>query len=198
MEVESTGNKPVEKPVEKKKWVILFASLGIAIIGLVIAIAVVAIVKNNTRTGDDSNTSTGEMTEAERKKKFLKEAEDDYMAVSEAINKVVSYIEVPDQSELISTYEYYIGQAESEYAKAMLQSDLLLILMGYDTDKIKGDELIDEAKAVDEILGTPNSAALIMNLASAYDKTELYEEYEKILIQREIDSGYDIEMETEG
>lgn len=186
--------------VDGKKWAILFAAFAVAIVGLVIAIVIILIVRNNTNNGNQntSNTQKQELTEQEIKEEKLQIANSDYTVINEAITKVVEVMNEPEENDIISLYEYYIGETNSEYLKAMLQSDLLLILMGYDKDNTRGDELVEEAKVVDGVLETPNSAALIVNIAYAYGKTDLAKEYEEIMHQREIDSGYDINAETEG
>lgn len=192
------GSKKTRKRMATKtKWIILFSGFGVLIVGLVIAIVVVAATRT-TSVEDDSCKPVGEMTEQEIIDRALAVAESDYSVIYEAINEVIQSMQEPTEEDIVSLYEHYIGETESEYAKAMLQSDLLLILMGYDTENVEGDRLIEEAQIVDEVLKTPNSAALIMNLAQAYGRTELYDRYEEIMIQREIDKGYDIETETEG
>lgn len=195
--VSNVGKKPAKKLTTKTKWIILFSSFGVVIMGLVVAIVVVLVTRNNN-IEDNSCKPAGEMTEKEIRERALAVAESDYTVIYEAINKVIQSMQEPTEEDVVPLYEYYIGETESEYAKAMLQSDLLLTLMGYDTENTDGDRLIEEAQVVDDVLKTPNSAALIMNLAQAYGKVELYNQYEEIMIQREIESGYDIEAETEG
>ena len=182
---------------QKKIWLaVLFGAL-ILIVGLLITIVVV--VNNQDSSGECTNCeNTQDLTEKKKKQRELEEATTVYASTIDEITKVVGNLDPDDTSVVIYTYQYYIDNTDNELAKLMLESLFLQVQMGYDTDNIKGEELINKALEIDEKLKTADSAVLVMNLASNYNKTELYNKYETILNERETAEGIDTEMETKG
>lgn len=182
---------------QKKIWLaVLFGAL-ILIVGLLITIAVV--VNNQNNSGECTNCeNTQDLTEKEKKQRELEEATTIYANKIDEITKIIGNLDLDDTSGVIYTYQYYIDNTDNELTKLMLESLFLQVQMGYDTDNIKGEELINKALEIDEKLKTTDSAVLVMNLANNYNKTELYNKYENILNERETAEGIDTEMETKG
>ena len=181
---------------QKKNWLgALFVAI-VLIIGLVVAIVVVKTRENNESCIVCENAK--EMADKEKRESELEEATSIYASTVNEITKIISRLEPDDIEGAIYTYQYYIDKTDNELAKAMLESLFLQVQMGYDIDNTKGDELIKKAQEIDEKIKTTDSAVLVMNLASNYGKTELYNEYEAILNEREKAEGVDMEMETKG
>lgn len=180
---------------QKKIWVTIFYSLLLLIIGLIIAIMVVMV---NNRERQSNCSTKEEITEDKRKENEQRKIVESYNEIHETIDKIIEATKNLEESDVINAYLYYIGETEDETVKNMLRMQLLSIEMGYDTEKVRGDELIDIAVEVDSEMQTSNSAALVMSLASNYDKMELYNEYEAIFNERLIAEGYNPNEETKG
>lgn len=180
---------------QKKIWVMIFYSLLLLIIGLIIAIMVVMV---NNRERQSNCSTKEEITEDKRKENEQRKIVESYNEIHETIDKIIEATKNLEESDVINAYLYYIGETEDETVKNMLRMQLLSIEMGYDTEKVRGDELIDIAVEVDSEMQTSNSAALVMSLASNYDKMELYNEYEAIFNERLIAEGYNPNEETKG
>ncbi len=180
---------------QRKIWLVVFSSLLVLIIGLTISIVVVANMRvgNNTKCPNDDGLSEEER-EAEQKKADLEE----YESAQKAINKIVEATRNLSETDMVKAYQYYIGEASTAAVKNMLRSDLLLIEMGYDTEKARGDELINVAIEIDNEEKTINSAGLVIILADNYNNTEAFDRYTTVLNERKIAEGLNPDGEGEG
>ncbi|MBQ3296347.1 hypothetical protein IJG95_01400 [Candidatus Saccharibacteria bacterium] len=191
----SEQKKPAKELTSKQKkvWIGVLAGVCVLIVGLIIAIVAVA----NMRPGNNTECPNA-MTEEEEKEAEEAAIIEEYAAVQETINKVIESTRNIDLAEIVKTYQYYINDTEDTTVKNMLRMDLLMVEMGYDTEKTRGDELIDVAIEIDGEAQSSNSAALVMALADNYGKTELYDEYKAIFNERLIKEGYNPDEETKG
>lgn len=184
MEVEQPKNGEER---QRKIWLVVFSSLLVLIIGLVIAIVVVA----NMRAGNNTNCPNDDgLTEEERKAEQEKAELEEYKEIHETIDKIIEATRNLEESDLVKAYQYYISEASTTAVKNMLRRDLLMIEMAYDTEKTRGDELINVAIEIDDEEKTSGSAALVMSLADNYDKAELSTKYEIIMNERFAAEGY--------
>ena len=181
-------------PRQKKIWLSALFGAFVLMIGLVIAIVVVA----NTReiTGKTCNMNKNqdrnqneELTEQEKRDQELKTAMEKRNIVLSAIDKVLEASADVDEETVVSAYQYYISEEDNDLTKLLLRLNLVTIEASYDTDKTRGDELITVAKEIDNELKTIDSAVAIINMASFYGKNELLEEYDAILLEREKAAG---------
>ncbi|MBR3253077.1 hypothetical protein IKF84_03335 [Candidatus Saccharibacteria bacterium] len=181
-----------ERNKSEKTLRVVLASMGVLIVGVVIAIVVVVStrkVNNDDNEGDSSSVSPVEEDPA-------------YVEANKIYNKTLSEIvdvieDVPQEREklVIDTYKSYIAKVDNELARAMLNAERLCVEMNYDFNRERGAEIKAEALEIDAILQDINSAGLILNVASQYDDEELYEKYKQILVER---GGIEPGMEPEG
>lgn len=172
---------------QQKVWLSVIFALVVVIVGLGIAIAVVLTTRSNTNKnscGTDTDMTKEEREEAEEEKNL-----EIYHEVQEYINEIILSTNELEESDVVSAYQYYISEVNNTVVSNMLRADLLLIEMGYDTEKTRGDELIAVAIELDDEDKTMNSAALVMTLADYYGKTEVYDKYSVILAEREKEAG---------
>lgn len=177
--MESVG----EKPIDKKKWVILFLVLGILIVGLIIAIVVVLVVRNNGSSEiiDETNQGQDEAVSA-----YL----DDNGEIATAIVE-----QKLDGEGMLKLLKEKIDSAENEKTKAMLEQDYYMTMFAvYGADDGKKDEMLNGLIKVDEILQTANSSESVASVALAYHDFDLYQKYVDISKNRDPDykSIYDI------
>lgn len=173
-------------PRQKKVWLGALCAAVILVVGLVVAIVVAA---NTKETEDISQNQTEEQVKYEDQE--LKTAVKERNAILSTISKVLESSADRSEEKVVSTYQYYISEEDDELVKLLLRLSLVMIEVGYDTDKTRGDELITAAKEIDEELQTMDSAITIMNMATTYKKNDLYEEYKAILMEREKAAGID-------
>lgn len=173
-------------PRQKKVWLGVLCAAVILVVGLVVAIVVVV---NTKETEDISQNQTEEQVKYEDQE--LKTAVKERNAILSTISKVLESSADRSEEKVVSTYQYYISEEDDELVKLLLRLSLVMIEVGYDTDKTRGDELITAAKEIDEELQTMDSAITIMNMATTYKKNDLYEEYKAILMEREKAAGID-------
>lgn len=194
MEVENVGNNPVEMPVNKKKWAILFSAFGVLIVGLVIAIIVVVVMRDNKPAVEEPEpTDTPTYTQKEKS-----EGEQIYEQASVAIADNLDGVDAEDESEIFNIYNEYINVVTNEEAKALLRLDYYQAVMNYDTDKKQKKEVLDAVVEIDGILKTIESGIVVINAADYYEDSALYEKYNEIVNEREAAEGIDMEMETSG
>ncbi len=169
---------------QQKVWLSVIFALVVVIVGLGIAIAVVL-----TTRGSGNNSNTNDTTEKDIAAKQEQEDLELYREINGYIKEVVMSTSYLEEGDLVGVYGYYISEVENTTVRNMLRADLLLIEMGYDTEKTRGDELIAVAIELDNEDKTMNSAALVMMLAEYYGKTEIYDKYSAILAEREKEAG---------
>jgi Na+-transporting methylmalonyl-CoA/oxaloacetate decarboxylase gamma subunit len=202
MKVERAGEKPkrpAKKLTTKNKWIILFSTFGVVIVGLVIAIVVVLVTRGLSAAEEAAKQKEAEQAETqEYTPKEKTEGEKIYEEVSTNINSKLDDVYAGDQEEIFSVYEEYINLTTNEEAKALLQLDYYQMVMLYDFNREKGQEVLDNLVKIDDSLKGVNSAATILNAAEYYGDTGLYERYASILIEREKTEGIDLDLETAG
>ena len=184
MKVESVG----EKPINKKKWVILFSVLGALIVGLIIAIVVVLIIRNN-KPQDVTQSISQEYNEA------LTVYFDDNENIADAIVE-----QNLDSEGMLKLIKEKIDVAENEMVKAMLEEDYYMTLFSiYGADESKKDEILNGLIKVEEVLKTAEASEAVANIAFAYYDFDMYQKYVDITKERNpaFKSIYDVIEETE-
>lgn len=185
----------VEEVRQKKILGGIFGGLVVVAVGLVVAIVVVANMREGNRTDKpcDVDISEEEYNEAIETANL-----EEYQEIHETIDKIITQTRNLSEADVINAYQYYMGETDSTTVKNMLRMDLLIVEMGYDTEMTRGDELIAVAVEIDETERSMNSAGVVMILADNYGKTDVYNNYTNILNEREIAAGYDPNEEGEG
>ena len=183
-----------EKPLNKKNWVILFSVFGVAIVGLVIAIVVILIARNN-KPEEEIDPHQNEM-EIEIKEKS--EAEEEYEKTMNFINIELGDTNAEDIDEISRVYGYYIDHMSNQEARAMMEVDYYQMLMIYDTNKEKKQEILSSLIRIDGEVQTLNSAATVINAAGYYDDNAIYNKYNQILLERAEMEGLDPSVEADG
>ena len=191
MEVEAKAVTRNNDKKQQKIWAIVLACLAVLIVGLVIAIVVVAV-----NRGESSTQQSEEATQEDASNGDA--AMEIYYNTTDEINNTINEIPVENTNRILALYRHYLEKVEDETAKAMLMLDYVNIEMNYDPNKEKGEEIMTAALTMDEILKTSDSAATILNIASYYGKSDIYDRYEQILKERMTAEGIDMGMETEG
>ena len=202
MEVENVGNNPSEKPVNKRFWIIVFSAIGVVIVGLIIAIIVVSINRNSSEdplAKDPSQAEdSGDGSENPDDSDEPSEEETLYQEISYTIRDALTEIDAEDSEQIFAIYKEHIDDTSDVRVKAMIEIDYYGVVMAYDENKERGNEVLDRLTKIDEGLKTISSAASVMNAADYYGNTDLYNQYNAILIDREKAAGIDLDMETEG
>lgn len=189
MEVENV----VEKPVNKKKWAILFSVLGVIILGLIIAIVVILIVRNNTPSVADETNEPVEYVPKEQT-----EGEQIYEQVMASISSKLDDVYADDTEEIFAIYDEYMELVQNEEAKALLTLDYYQLVMLYDTNKEKKQEVLNTLIKTDSFLKGLDSAASVINAASYYGEDDLVEEYNRIMVERGKAEGINIGTGSDG
>ncbi|MBO7657426.1 hypothetical protein J6S55_02195 [Candidatus Saccharibacteria bacterium] len=176
MEVESSG-AAVENASKNKTLFIVLGVFGVLIVGLVIAIAIVkSLPKKVEEIADDEPVGVGQISSAEIK---------EYTGYYEAISAELSKIYADDEQGMLDVYQRYINNTEDEKVKAMLEMDYYNIVMAYDTDKTKAEEVVAKAIEIDDVLKTIDSGVFVLNVASNYGNEDLVRQYDSILNERQ-------------
>lgn len=192
----NNSKKPRDEKKTTKILATVLASFLVMIVGLTIAI--VAVLTSRGDGKENSCEPVQEITEDEEKEREMEERTELYAEIQGYIDDVIESTDELTENDVAMAYEYYIGEVSDTMIKNMLSSDLLLVEMGYDEDKVRGDELISIAIEIDNEEQSPNSAALVSTLANYYGRTDLEAEYDAKIIERETAEGIDPEMETRG
>lgn len=180
------------KKASNKTLAIVLASIGILIVGVIIAIVVVL----TTRSGGEVASETSDISEDDTI--VTEKATEEYLKLSDEIMTVIQKSGVNDEEYVLSTFKNYASKVENKVVSAMLKMDYLNMEMMYDLNKEKGEEILDDAMRIDQSLRTVDSAVVVLNMADYYGNTEVYEKYEKILNSRQAKMEIDMEMRTEG
>ena len=172
MEVENVGKKPnrsAKKMTTKTKWIILFSVLGTVIVGLVIAIIVVAVAKNTKPEPIHSDLSEGEVY-------------DEYFKTTDEINAGIEN-ENYDANQVLETYREKIKATKDETVRLMLEKDYYYLLSISSNDDVK-EEVLDALVIIDDRLQTVVTALAVVNRAEYYGETELADKYNNIANER--------------
>ena len=174
--MESSG-AAVENASKNKTLFIVLGVFGVLIVGLVIAIAIVkSLPKKVEEIADDEPVGVGQISSAEIK---------EYTGYYEAISAELSKIYADDEQGMLDVYQRYINNTEDEKVKAMLEMDYYNIVMAYDTDKTKAEEVVAKAIEIDDVLKTIDSGVFVLNVASNYGNEDLVRQYDSILNERQ-------------
>ncbi|MDO5480160.1 MAG: hypothetical protein Q4F58_00595 [Candidatus Saccharibacteria bacterium] len=161
MNVESVG----EKPINKKKWIILFSVLGVLIVGLIIAIVVVVINRNNS-------PETTEYTDQEYNDVLVLYFDDNEEIATTVVNQELN------GEDMLKLLKEKIDDEKNEKTRAMLEEDYYTIMFSiYGKDESKRDEIINGLMRVEEILQTAESAEAVADAALGYNELDLYNKY---------------------
>lgn len=185
----------MEEARDKKKWIGIFAAFFVVIAGLLIAIVIIVVNRNNVGNVQEEPTRQEENQEAETEKT---EADEIYEQTVESINLLLEETNAEDTQQIFATYNEYIDAATDEEAKNRLKLDYYQMAMLYDTEKEKKDEIVNALLEIDKNLANVKSAAVVMNAASYYDDNDLYEQYGQILRERQVAEGLDLSLESRG
>ena len=183
------ADKKEQNKSEKTLRVVL-AGMGVLIVGLVVAIVVVA----STRGGKQEVVEKPTEDETIVTEKVLEE----YNEASSEIAAIIRKAGVTDESYVLSTYKSYASKVKDKVVSMMLKMDYLNMKMMYDTNKEHGEELLEEAMRIDASLRTIKSGVIVLNMAEYYGNEEIQKDYEKRLEVREKNEGVDTDLETVG
>lgn len=189
----STKNDVIsDKKIMDKKTKIFLAIVifaAVLIIGLIISIIVVKVnsssenSKNNGETYSESEEDTEEEYDDLTTAPINKKTYNDKLALEK------SDLEDPDDiNALINLYQKYIdafqNETEDKYIVLGLYDERINDILELDTDNKYGDQVIADIIAIDDILQTITSAANVYNIAFSYGRTDVMEQYEKIMQER--------------
>ena len=173
------SKKTRKKMATKTKWIILFSGFGVLIIGLVIAIVVVAV----TRGSADSPQTTpviepGGMNDEELDIKYNEISAD-------IIGKMLNEGEQQYSGEdILELYKQKIEEISDKRLKAMIEADYYTMMLSVYPDEDKKGEIMDGLIKTDDVLRTARSALMVANGASWYNDSELEEKYTNIAYDR--------------
>lgn len=186
----------------KTKLIIIIASV-VAVIGIIVAVAVVVM---NGQKGGEQNTGQESGGDAVPEVEVIsKEALQIYNKASNEINAKLLEDDETDTDttgrEIINLYLEKIKDTENTQAKAMILSDYYQMLMVYQPDMDLKNTVLGGLKMVDDALETVNSATAVVNAAEYYGDTKTVEEYNKLIDERAAQGRYgyyDIDGEDAG
>lgn len=184
MEVENVGKKPnrsAKKMTTKTKWIILFSVLGAVIVGLVIAIIVVVVNRDNALE------VTEEVSEYDEALAIY--LDDNAEVATAVVNQDL------DGEGMLKMLKEKVNAADNEITKAMLEEDYYMTMFAvYGADESKKDEIINGLIEVEKILGDSRSAESVAAAALGYRDFDVYKKYVEIIKERnpEYESIYDI------
>lgn len=167
MEVESTGATASDASKNKILFVIL-GVLGVAIVGLTIAIIVVKSMPKGDKDDERGPVNV---------------AYDNYENVRQEIVDAVADSD-SDDTEIIELYQTNINEAKDEQTKAYLMKDYYEEIMAQDIEMVKGNEVIDGLVGVDKILNDATSAMAVWSAAEYYGITDIANKYKSISEER--------------
>lgn len=172
--MEKVGKKPLDEPVNKKRWVILFSAFGVVIVGLVISIVVVVATRGGGESADEN----------------ISEYDKAFMVYSVDNSEVAKTIanQNPDSEQILELIKERIDAASDEMAKAMLEEDyysMIVSLYGDNIDTVKKEEVLNGLIRADTVLKTASSAVTVANIAFLYNDRGLWEKYRAIAKQRD-------------
>ena len=182
MEVKPVG----EKPIDKKKWVILFSAIGVVIVGLAVAIIVVLATRNNTssnnngggNTNNNSSNNAGQDTAPSKEELAL---------YDEGMNEVMSNSVLTGNAsigDVVAMIKEKMDAETNEKVKALYAIDYYMYYSGLDANKEKKDEILNGLIEADKIVQSTNSAATIITVASFYEDQDLVDRYSSIMEER--------------
>ena len=166
MDVEDADTK-----LKKKALFFTLIITFVIIIGLIVAIVVLANLKNQST--DPGPEISGTYTD-----KSMEIYEDTTTTILEQTT------DSSDINDTIATYRVYIAKTDDGGAKALLYTDYYMILLSLDTSLAMKDEIISGLIAADEIIQNASSALAVSNAATYYQDTELSTEYQNLANSR--------------
>ncbi len=160
----------------KKTWWIVLGCMICIIIALIVSIFVV---KNLNQKPDEvvNTLSLAEQAQAE-----------------------VDAMDTPDIPLAIEIYQKYLDLATNNDEKIELWSARSNYIIYNDSEFTYFDQALNDRVAIDDILQSINSALEVLNVIYFYQNNygEIFEKYNYILRQREVDAGLDIDAEVAG
>lgn len=173
------SKKTRKKMATKTKWIILFSGFGVLIIGLVIAIVVVAV---NRGSGANDLLSKPVVEEGGMNDEELNATYGDF--AQEINNKMSNVDEQYSGEDILNIYMQKIEEVTDKRLKAMIEQDYYTMMLAVYPGDEKKEEIINGLIAADAILKTPRSALMVANGASWYNDTELAEKYTNVAYDR--------------
>ncbi|MBR3269648.1 hypothetical protein IKG07_00085 [Candidatus Saccharibacteria bacterium] len=159
MKVEKVGE-------DRKKWVVLLSVLGVIIVGLVVAIVVILVTRNNEpQIAPSVNDEYDETLFAY------------YVDNEEIADRIVK--ENLEGEDLLKVIKEKIDAAENRGARAMLEQDYYLTMFatyGPD-DETKKEEIMNGLIRANDVLLTARSAEMVATTALSYHDYATYEQY---------------------
>ena len=179
--VKKTGKKSVkaDSVCTNKKLAIFLSVMGIAIIGLSIAIVVVVVKRNETPAFEEE---VEPLPEELQPYATYNETKD------EITDKILEDDIAGDLTAMAELYKRYADEVTDETVKQLLLTDYYSTLMATDYTLSRKNEIIGEMKKIDEHLQTTDSALNVMWAGYYYSDYDLMREYRAILEER----GFDV------
>lgn len=179
----TSEQKSENEPIKKYKKVVktstnsnrglsvLLACMGVAIVGLVVAIVVVAVNRNNGK--NDDGAEDGEVV-------YASPIYESYDQLAEEFAGALLEMEDPTTQQILDLYQTYLGRTDNEEVKAMLLVDYYMIMMSGDSDVARKTEVLDGLVAADRVVKSVKSASAVAVAAKYYDDTELMAYYQAL------------------
>ena len=166
--MENVGKKPLDEPVDKKRWVILFSAFGVVIVGLIIAIIVVAANRGGSKPVNE------DVSKDEIYRDYLKDIDE--------INDIVADEEY-NPERVLSLYTEKIDATKDRTLKLLLKKDYYYMLSVYYEDGVR-EEVLKNLIEIDNELQAVDTALMIANRAGYYGNEELRSKYNEIADER--------------
>lgn len=166
----------------KKLWLITMMSIVSVLIVEAVAIIVVSVNKTN-EVGVEDGEMSGKVISPEAEVKA-----DEYMVEIE--EKMAA---ATDNYEKIIIFQNYIDKIDDEEVVAVLLNKRINYILSFDLEKEYGSYVINDAKRIDDILQTIDSAKQVWNYATYYANKCVMNDYQKVIDERGGDSGQDEE-----
>ena len=178
MEVESTGASMNGASGAKNKVLfVILGALGVAIVGLVIAIVVV---KSVPKGGEKPHEPVAEIDDS-----AYREVEEYKVKVLEEFG----YVTLENKEAILNKYKEYANATDDSELKAIINTAYYQTLMLYDYDKTYEKEVLENLIEIDRVLNDVSSAVNVANASAYYDNEEISGKYNVIINERNGDTS---------